>query len=74
MLTLIIIVLILMAICRPRRYRGFGRITIITARSLDLRWVTREALMVLCAAALLTTALADTEVLAAHLAMVQDGK
>ena len=24
MLTLIIIVLILMAICRPRRYRGFG--------------------------------------------------
>lgn len=57
MLTLIIIVLILMAICRPRRYRGFGRITIITALAVHL-----------------VLALADTEVLAAHLALVQDGK
>lgn len=68
MLTLIIIVLILMAICRPRRYRGFGPYHHHHGPFLDLRWVAREALMVLCAAALLITALA------VHLALVQDGK
>lgn len=74
MLTLIIIVLFSWQFADRAATEALARITIITARSLDLRWVTREALMVLCAAALLTTALADTEVLAAHLAMVQDGK
>lgn len=74
MLTLIIIVLILMAICRPRRYRGFGPYHHHHGPFFGPPMGAREALMVLCAAALLITALADTEVLAAHLAMVQDGK
>lgn len=68
MLTLIIIVLILMAICRPRRYRGFGPYHHHHGPFFGPPMVAREALMVLCAAALLITALA------VHLALVQDGK
>lgn len=68
MLTLIIIVLILMAICRPRRYRGFGPYHHHHGPFFGPPMGGPRGLMVLCAAALLITALA------VHLALVQDGK